>query len=336
MKAQIIGDHFNKSIYNGAATHPLQSWEWGEARRKMGIDVLRIGEFDSSSLKNIFQVTFHSVPYTNFTVGYLPRSVIPSERVLDVLKQEGRRRNAVFIKIEPYIMKSQDSERPQITHYQLPITKSNHPLFPKWTIQLDVAKSEEQLMKNMKSKTRYNIRLAKKKGVVVREMTSKEAFDIFAKLYFETCRRQKYYGHNYKYHKTIFETLKNKISHILIAYYKNTPLSVYEIFIFNDVLYYPYGGSSIEHRNLMASNLLMWEVIRFGKKRGCKVFDMWGSLSPSYDRSAKWAGFTRFKEGFGGEFVELVGSYDLVLNHLLYNVYNIIYQLRTTILSWKI
>lgn len=327
MKIKILPVDFDQNLYNQKALHPLQSWEWGSAREKMGIEVLRIGEFENENLKNVYQITFHKIPYTPFKIGYLPRSNYPSPEILQFLYDYGKKNKTIFIKIEPYVTKS----KPPITNHQS-LNSSPHPLFPKWTIMLDLTKSEDELLENMHSKTRYNIRLAQKKGVYIKEMTNKEGFEIFAKLYFETCQRQKYFGHNYSYHKTIFNELKSKIAYVLAAFYKDTPLSAYQIFIFNDVLYYPYGGSSDQYKNLMSSNLLMWEVVKFGQKMGAKTFDMWGSLPASYDKNNKWAGFTKFKEGYGGKFVEFIGSYDLVINKNLYNLYNVLYKLRNAVL----
>ena len=345
MQIKIIDTKFDQKIWNEIVSHPLQSWEWGEARKKMGIGVLRIVEFSSvetrhaSSLQNAYQITFHRIPFTNFKIGYLPRSNFPTKQVLEFLYDYGRKNNVVFIKIEPYEekskVKSQKSKVLEIRNWKLDISQSPHPLFPSWTQILDLTKSEDQLLKNMHHKTRYNIRLAKKKGVVVKEMSNNEGFNIFAKLYFETCRRQKYFGHNQQYHKIVWKNLKNKISHILIAYYRDIPLAAYQLFYFKDVLYYVYGGTSDQHKNLMASNLLMWEAILLGKKIGAKRLDMWGSLSPDYNPNDPWAGFTRFKQGYGGKFVEFVGSYDLVINPSLYQVYNITYKLRNFFLSLK-
>lgn len=334
MKINSIHDDFDQDVFNQKATHPLQSWEWGEARKKMGIEVLRIGEFDGDNVINVYQITFHRIPYTHFKIGYLPRSVMPSDEVVNFFYEYGKRNKVIFIKIEPYAkqVKSQKSKAlpvgRQIKNNHTYIQKSPHPLFPLWTQILDLTQSEDELLKKMQSKTRYNVNLANKKGVTVKEMTNKEGFEIFSKLYFETCNRQKYLGHDKTYHQKIFATLRNSISHILIAFYENTPLAAYEIFIFNDVLYYPYGGSSDMRRNFMATNLLMWETIKFGKSRGVKKFDMWGSLPPSYDKKNPWSGFTRFKEGYGGDFVEFIGSYDLIIHPILYSLYNTLYFLR--------
>ena len=92
------------------------------------------------------------------------------------------------------------------------------------------------------------------------------------------------------------------------------------LFVFHDTLYYPYGASSDKFRNTMASNLIMWEAIKFGKKMGLKKIDMWGALGPNPDKNDPWYGFHRFKEGYGATLTEFAGSYDLVINPLLYQI----------------
>jgi len=321
---KLITNDYSVSDYNKQVFHPLQTWEWGEARKKTGIEILRL-----SDGKNIFQLTFHRLPISDYQIGYLPRSVFPTKEVLDFLYDYGKKNKIIFIKIEPYMEKS----KLQMINNKLQISK--HPLFPSWTQILDLKKSEDELLKSFHSKTRYNIRLAEKKGVVIKEMSNDRGFEIFSKLYFDTCRRQKYFGHTPKYHKIIWENLKKNIAHILIAFYKDIPLAAYELFYFKNTLYYPYGGTSLEYRNLMASNLLMWEAIRLGKKLGADKFDMWGSLGPNYDTTDPWSGFTRFKEGYGTKFTEFIGSYDLVINPLLYKIYNVIYSLREIYLKFR-
>ena len=323
----IITDDFSQIEFNKLAHHPLQTWEWGEARKKTGIDILRLSEG-----KNVFQLTFHKIPKTNYKIGYLPRSVMPSKEVLEFLAKYCKENKIIFVKIEPNELKSPNSQTMKQFNN---LTISPHPLFPSWTQILDLTKTEDELIKSFHSKTRYNIRLAEKKGVIVKEMSNDEGFKIFSKLYFETCKRQKYFGHTPKYHKIIWDSLKKDIAHILIAFYNDAPLAAYELFYFNNTLYYPYGGTSLEYRNLMASNLLMWEAIKLGKKLGAEKFDMWGALGPNYDPTDPWSGFARFKEGYGTKFTEFIGSYDLVINPMLYKIYNIFYSLREIYLKLK-
>lgn len=323
MTISLVDDTYDQKAYDTRVYHPMQSFRWGQAREKMGTQVVRLTDG-----KDNFQLTIHPLIF-GFKLGYLPRSITPSSAVLKFLTEWGIKNKIIFIKIEPYTEKSAKQT------VNVLLRKSPHPLFPAWTQMLDIDKSEEELLKNMHAKTRYNIRLAQKKGVIIKEESNEKGFKIFSQLYFETCRRQKYHGHNVTYHKTIWENLKNDISHIMIAYYNDIPLAAYELFFFKDRLYYVYGGTSMLHRNVMAANLLMWESIKFGKKIGATKFDMWGSLPPNYDSNHDWAGFTRFKEGYGCKFVEMVGSFDLVINPLLYTFYNISYKIRSLILKIK-
>lgn len=329
MKIKIIDPNFDKKIYNDKAVHPVQSWEWGVARTETGVDILRLGEYKDEQLINVYLITFHKIPYTNFKVGYLPRSKFPSKELLHFLYEYGHKHNVIFFKIEPYVKKND-----VIENFPGNLQVSPHPLFTPWTQILDITKSEEELLKNMHHKTRYNIRLAQRKGVTIREESTEKGFETFNKLYFETCKRQNYHGHTPQYHEIIWENLKHTISHILIAYYEKKPLAAYELFYFNKTFYYPYGGSSLEHKNVMAPNLLMWEAIKLGKKLGAEKFDMWGSLPPGYEQNDSWAGFTRFKEGYGTEFVELTGSYDLVLSPMVYKLYNQLHTVRKLLLKF--
>lgn len=313
-----------KETQNSLATHPMQTWEWGEARTAMGIKVVKM-----ESEGNIYQMTIHPIPYTPYSIAYIPRSGMPTENALKRLAEFGKKNNVLFIKIEPYTP-YKDNFKLKISNLKLVL--SPHPLFPEWTQVLNLIPSEEDLLKNMKPKTRYNIRLAEKKGVAVKEMSTDEGYEIFEKLYFETCRRQGYRGHTPSYHRLLWNHLRDSQSHILIAFLDNTPLAAYELLLFKKRMYYLYGGSSLLHKNVMAPNLLMWEAIKLGKKQGAEIFDMWGSLPPSYLDSHPWAGFTRFKEGYGTQFLHLIPSYDLVIHPLLYKIYSYIYKIRERML----
>jgi len=324
---RVIEEEFFKNPWEEKANHPLQSWLWGEARKRMGIEILRLAEIKDEKIKNVFQLTIHPLPFFNKKIGYLPRSVFPSKEVLKFLYNFGKKNSLIFIKIEP------SEEKSKIKNKKLVI--SSHPLFPSWTQVINLNRSESELLNSFHPKTRYNIRLAQKKGVIVREESNERGFKIFAQLYFDTCRRKKYFGHDYRYHQIIWETLKKKIAHILIAYYQNEPLAAYQIWIYKKVGYYPYGGSSEKFRNLMGSNLLMWEAIRFSKKMGAEKFDMWGSLSPDHSSSHSWAGFTRFKKGYNGQFLQMPGSFDLIIEPFFYKLYSFVFPFRELILKVK-
>jgi lipid II:glycine glycyltransferase (peptidoglycan interpeptide bridge formation enzyme) len=114
------------------------------------------------------------------------------------------------------------------------------------------------------------------------------------------------------------------IARLLKATYQGEILTSWILFHYKDRLYYPYGASSRSHREVMASNLVMWQAMMLGKALGCASFDLWGALGPNPDPKDPWYGFHNFKMGYGGELAEFVGSYDLVINPILYRLYTIV------------
>jgi lipid II:glycine glycyltransferase (peptidoglycan interpeptide bridge formation enzyme) len=254
---------------------------------------------------------------------------MPSTECIEFLKAFAPKHNIIFYKLEP------NCDRQTLNTLPSELILSSYALFPKWTMVLPLLKTEEELLAQMKPKTRYNIKLAQKKGVTVTEVTNEKGFKMFADLYFETTKRQHYHGHDRNYHKIIFESLKDSIAHILVASYEGVPVAAYELFLFNNTLYYPYGGSSLLHRNVMGANLLMWESIKFGKAHGASFYDMWGSAPPDYPEDHPFAGFTRLKQGYGSEFKEFIGSYDLVCSTILYKLFMKANTLRQLMLKFR-
>ena len=317
----------DKSAYDKLVTHVIQSWEWGEFRKKMGTDLVRLGEYSGNKLISAYQLTFHPVPFfKNITIGYFPKGPMPTKSMVNALADLGVQKKAAFIKIEPL---QQASGQARDKLLSLGLVESKKSLFTKYNFLLDLTKSEDQLLASMHPKTRYNIKLAQKKGVKVYDSTADSDFKTYLKLYFETTRRQKYFGHSPQYHQKVWETLKPaKMARVLIAQYQKKPLVAWMLLNFGDALYYPYGGSSLEHKEIMASNLVAWEAIRLGKRLNFKTFDMWGALPPDADKTNPWYGFHRFKEGYGGNHIEYIGTYDLVLRPRLYTALNLADKVR--------
>ena len=322
-----------RSQYNKLVTHVIQSWEWGEARKSLGIPLLRYGLYRNNKLSTAFQLTLHKIPFTKKFVGYLPKGPYPDKDLAEALKKIGRENNCAFIKIEPDI---------QISNFKFQISNSFHlslkPLFTKYNFIIDLTKSEEELLKNMHPKTRYNIKVAQKHEVKVEERLDDESFKIYLKLYFETTKRQGYHGHNEEYHRKVWETLKKaNLARILIASLNKEPLTTWMLLNFKDTLYYPYGGSSKIHPEVMTNNLVAWEAIKLGKKMELKKFDMWGALGPDANPKDPWFGFHKFKQGYGGKLVEYVGTYDLVFNwpiYILFTAIDKLMPLKILLLRW--
>src|SRR3989304_1185451 len=138
---KILQNDFDPLEFDKVSPHPMQSWKWGVARTRMGVEVVRIGEYQKDALKNVFQITLHPIPYTKLKVGYLPRSVMPSLAVLKFIHDWAKKSNVIFIKLEPYI---ENGSKTKITNSAF--VESSHPLFPSWTQVLDIDRSEEEIL----------------------------------------------------------------------------------------------------------------------------------------------------------------------------------------------
>lgn len=334
-----IGENLSTS-FNNDAHHPLQSFEWGEFRKKTGVGIIRRGVVNGNKVTNPYQISVHKTPNFPYLIGYFPKGKLPSEEEIQELQKTGSENNLSFIQLEPDILVGQKSGVSEN------LKPSFHPLFTKYSFVLDLTLTEEELLKNMHQKTRYNIRLSQRHGVSVKIDNSEKSFKEYLRLTNETTKRQRFYAHDEKYHKLMWETLGNKENspfnpnklqaHLLRAEYKNKTLVTFILFTFKNTLYYPYGASSDENREVMASPLTMWEAIRFGKNLGLSKFDMWGAANvPDPKPDNPYYGFHRFKEGFGAILTEFVGSYDLVINPLNYRLLTVADKVRWAYLKTK-
>ncbi len=336
-----------KERYNSIVKHIVQSWEWGDAKEATGKKVFKYGFFDNTNMTDGFQLSLHPLPapLSMWNIGYLPKCTLPTLEMLHSLQAFGQKNNCVYIKLEPNVFGP--TKDPNVQSYlkstreQLLATKDlniiqGKELFTKYNFLLDITKSDEELLANMHEKTRYNIGLAQRKGVQIQERTDEEGFKIFLKLYFETTKRQGYYGHDESYHRHIWETLRaNDMARLLIAYYDNVPTSIWLVTNFHNTMYYQYGGSTTKFRNVMSSNLVAWSAIQLGKRMGLTTLDLWGAMSLNPDPTDPWYGFHRFKEGYGPTHIEYLGSYDLITNPPMYQIYNKLDKYRSQWLRFK-
>ncbi len=330
MITRILYDE-EKDQYNAVVNHPLQTWEWGEFQKSQGHKVYRLGVFDQEKLISGYTISFHQVPKTKYSVGTILRGPNIDEDLLTNVSKIAVDENAIFVKLEPDVLKKNSSYYSFSNLFSSPKSA----FYPHSHI-VDLTRSEEELLTLCHPKTRYNIRLANRHGVKTEEVTTDSGFEQYLKLIFESTKRQGFYLHSPEYHRRQWQILKKThIPHIFLASYRGEVLAAFMTFVFRDRLFYPYGGTSDNHKEVMAPNLLMWEIIKFGRSQNLKTFDMWGSLGPNAREGDNGFGFHRFKQGYGGELKEFVGSYDLVLNIQLYKFYNFINLIRWFLLRLK-
>jgi len=339
MIARLLNSN-ERNSYDRVVKHPLQSWAWGDFKAATGHTVERLGFFEGKKLVSGVQVIFNRLPGFNYTVGYVPRGIMPDQDQLESLKSLANKHNAIYIKLEPNVATKQGSQN---SAYEQVITflKKNgavrgKALFTKYTFWIDLTPPIDKLFASLSNKSRYNTRLATKKGVTIIENTTKEGMEQYIRLMEETTKRQQFLNHNGDYFRTLHKTLgENGMMKIFHAVYEDQVLTSWVTFNFNDRFYYPYGASSNKNREAMPNNLMMWEMIRYAKSQDCQVFDLWGSLGPEPDKGNPWYGFHRFKEGYGGDLEEYIGTFDLVYEPQLYKLFNFADKWRWKLLKFK-
>jgi len=202
--------------------------------------------------------------------------------------------------------------------------KAHSNILPANTIYLDLTQDKETLLQRMKPKTRYNIKLAQRKGVTVRSM-GMEGMDIWYELYKETAIRNHLLLNDIKYFRAVLDARADNTSSpadvsLLIAEYDEKPLAAMFLVITGNRGSYLYGASSSSHRNLMATYALQWEAIMRSQQAGCTEYDMFG-ISPSPDPEHPLYGLYKFKSGFGGEIYHSLGCWDYPLDKKTYSLF---------------
>lgn len=238
-----------------------------------------------------------------------------------------REEKAVFYRIEPYQLDQSDIYKfgfRKIARHA-PVSQQ---FSPENTLVLDITKPEEKIMAQMKPKWRYNINLASRKGVKIREGKTEKDVAIFYELTKEMEKRGGYTGHEADVYKKMFKALKNKdLINLFIAEFEGKPIAAILVTYYGQVATYLHGASGNEKRELMPTYALQWEAIREAKKRGCRLYDFWG-VAPLEAKNHPWEGISRFKRGFGGEELSFAGAYDLSFDKKLYKIFSTVNKFR--------
>lgn len=330
-----------KEQYNSCVVHPVQTWEWGDFQISQGHKVYRLGVFDGNKMVSSYSVSFHKIPKTNYSIGTILRGPEVDDEMIKNIKKIAADENAIFVKFEPNVIQktynSSGSETIKPFDMQFPgMMVSPKVVFYPYSFIVDLTKNEDKLLEDMHPKTRYNIKIANRYGVKIEEKTDDKGFETYLKLLFDTTKRQGFYLHTQDYHRELWKLLNpTGMVKIMLASYQGQVISAFMLFKLKDRLFYPYGASLDIYRQVMAPTLLMWESIKLGKSLKCKSFDLWGCLGPNAKEGEQGFGFHRFKQGFNGQLVQYVGTYDLVINEPLYKAYNLVDKYRWKLLRFK-
>ena len=321
---------YQKFLENHERCNFQQSLEWAKVKDHWKNEVV-LAQGNNGEIEGSVSVLIRKIPFFgNFMYSSRgPVCDIHDERVLSQLtegiRELAKRYHAFVFVIEPDI-KSSDQEYREISKRLGYSIKDNAKNFreeiqPRYVFRLDLkGKTEDEIFKALHQKTRYNIRLAKKKGVVVRE-GSREDLKDFHKIMVTTGQRDGFIIRPLSYFEKMYDELvPNGHMKVMMAYYEDKPIAGIIPIIYGNKVWYLYGASSNEHRNLMPNYLLQWTMIQYAIENGFEMYDFRG-VSGVVDEHHPQYGLYRFKKGFGGKFTEFLGEIYIPYKPLTYKLY---------------
>lgn len=353
--------NWNSIISKLPNPHFLQTYEWVQVKAKYGWEPIYLvwdadGKWKAESDPN--QITNYQLPTAaalilkkqiirngfaaRLSILYSPKGPLLDwtneplrKRVLDDLQSFAKKQGAIFLKMDPDIVLGtgvpDSEEEAQDSTGQALVAElkrrgweySSDQIQFRNTVLVDLTLSEEELLARMKQKTRYNIRLAEKKGVVLR-VGKLEDLGMLYKMYAETSVRDGFVIRDEGYYKTVWALFMNSSDPTcepLIAEVDGEPVAAIFVFYFAGRAYYVYGMSREAHREKMPNYLLQWEAMKRAKAKGCTVYDLWGAPEVFDESDSMW-GVYRFKEGLGGQVVRTLGAWDFAPSPLWYKMYS--------------
>lgn len=337
-------DTWDQFVVSRPDGHVLQTSPWGTLKARFEWSPERVGLRQEGVLKAGAQILFRRLPAGLGRLAYVPKGPIvdwsdesQTERLVNALDRAARSRGAIALTLEPGLRDDQ-GHREQLRSLGF------HPapfsaIQPRRTLVVDISADEDDILMEMKSKTRYNIRLAGRKGVVVRQGDGDDV-STFTQLLASTADRADFGIHPPSYYEGAYELFVPRgWARLLLAEVGGEAVAGLMVFALPPRSWYFYGASSTAHREKMPTYLLQWEAVRWAKSVGCTTYDLWGvpdegreTLEDEFTgRSDGLWGVYRFKRGFGGDLVRTVGAWDRALAPVRYQLYQWALALRERI-----
>jgi lipid II:glycine glycyltransferase (peptidoglycan interpeptide bridge formation enzyme) len=321
--------------------HALQSWTWGDFKSRWGWQMMpltmTIGESSWEPVATAM-VLKRKVPRLPFSILYVPKGPAFDYKdrelrasVLSKLEKLGKQEKAIFVKIDPDVVQAWGAEEAEIRPSPPGKQFINELQQRGWrfsadqiqfrnTVELDLTQTEDDLLAAMHSKTRYNIRLAERKGITIRPGTEAD-LPVLAAMYAETSERDGFAIRPSAYYLDAWTSFrKDGMGQILLAEYEGEAVAGVFLVKFGRTVIYMYGASTQKERNRMPNHLLQWEAIRWAKAQGFTIYDFWGAPDDFVETDRMW-GVWRFKKGFNGEVVRHIGAWDYPVRPFWYWVY---------------
>ena len=310
----------------------LQSWAWGEFKEALGWTAYRVAVLDRGEIAAGAQMLVKPLP-PGLSIAYVPRGPAgawlggeAADLLFAELKRIARRNRAVFLKIEPGIA---DGAEVQDVLRRQQFCRSRINNQPKATILLDLKQSQDELLTQMRKRTRQYIRHADKEGLAVRFGTA-EDFPLYLQMMNLTGKRARFAVRNQKYYQSEWEILSGgRQGALLLAYHQDQPVAARMLYRFGAHAADFHAGSLLVP-GLHPNHLLVWESIKWAQSKGCLTYDLWGipdeiadggeEESPTGRRNDGLWGVYQFKRGFSTNIVKYVGAYDHIFIPSLYSL----------------
>ncbi len=303
--------------------HLLQTGRWGRLKTEFGWQARPVRDGDAGAM-----VLLRRFPL-GLTLAYVPKGPLGDWRagLLPALDHLCTEQGAFALKVEP----DEAWERSAADALRgAGFQPSEHSVQPQRTLVVDITPDEDEILANMHSKTRYNIRLSARKGVEVRPW---DDLDGFGRMVERTADRQDFGAHVPAYYRRAHELFHpHDECEMFVAEFEGEPLAALMVFTHGRRAWYLYGASTPKERNRMPTYALQWSALRWAKQRGCKEYDLWGVPDASREqleeqfteRSDGLWGVYRFKRGFGGELRRSLGAWDRVYQPAMYTMYRLL------------
>lgn len=346
---------WNELITRLPGPHLLQTWQWAQVKARYGWTPMPFvwnseaaGQPAAAAAMILKRVISVGGFAARLSVLYIPKG--PNldwsdanlrQLVLDDLQSFAHRQGSIFIKMDPDVslgtgipgslaaVESETGKEIQSEWTQHGWRFSSDQIQFRNTVLIDLTPGEDEILARMKQKTRYNVRLAEKKGVTVRPGTLAD-LPLLYRMYAETSVRDGFLIRGEDYYQTVWRMFAENspetndpsvpVSEPLIAEVEGEPVSAISLFYFGGQATYLFGMSREQHREKMPNYLLQWQAIRRARQRGCHTYNLWGAPDNFAETDGMWNVF-RFKEGLGGTVSRTIGAWDFAANPLLYKLY---------------
>ncbi|MCI8290833.1 MAG: peptidoglycan bridge formation glycyltransferase FemA/FemB family protein [Clostridia bacterium] len=334
---------YKKFLENHERCNFQQSLEWAKVKSSWTREVV-LAEDENKNIIGSICILIRKIPIFG-NMMYSSRGPVCDihdkavlEQLTEGVKEIAKKYNAFVFRMEPDIKKDDAEFRKIVEEIGYKVKDDakdfKDEIQPRFVFRLDIKdKTEDEIMKNFHQKTRYNIRLATKKGVVIKEGTRDDLKE-FHKIMIETGSRDGFIIRPLEYFEKMYDELAPKHMKLLMAYHEDKPISGIIPIMYGNKTWYLYGASSNSHRNLMPNYLLQWEMIKQAIANKCDMYDFRG-VSGVVDENHPQYGLYRFKKGFGAEFTEFIGEVYLPFKPLTNRIYKFSEKTFRTLRNFK-